>query len=376
MNDKTHIGIVGAGKIGSSIYELLVSADFGYQVSVADIVDSRWNIPEEHYTKMTITKPTYEGDCVQFKEFVKGKSLIINALPYYQNINLYKDCCEFNVPYFDLSEDQALDNYIKTLEKIPFTMPHCGLAPGMSSIVAFDLLKRLSKPQTLKIRVGALSQNADNKLRYYTSWSGDGLVNEYLGDCNVVRRGRATTEQALSGYEKIIIDGREYECFNTSGGIGTLAQSIESRWNPFEGDPPSTIHADYKTVRRIGHHDYVDFLFRDLDLDQVTLTSIFKSCIPQTRKDIVIIYATVGSLGKEDELTYYKVFRPRQIHGRHMSAIEYTTAIGLVSMVELFVEKRIPQEGYVKQEDVEWKEVLSTKYGSMYRENEDEIVGL
>ena len=64
------------------------------------------------------------------------------------------------------------------------------------------------------------------------------------------------------------------------------------------------------------------------------------------------------------------------INGRYMSAIEYTTAIGLVAMVELFVEKKIPQEGYVKQEDVEWKEALSTKYGYIYRENDDEVLGL
>ena len=371
MNKEIHIGIVGAGNIGSAIYELLVSDDFGYKISVADQAERRFNIPEENFTKLKITKPTYDGDCVQFKEFVKDKSLIINALPYHQNINLYKDCCEYNVPYFDLSEDDALDNHIKTLTEIPFTMPHCGLAPGMSSIVAFDLLNRIEHPQTLKIRVGALSQNSDNKLRYYTSWSGDGLVNEYMGDCQVVQNGIVKQERALSGYEHITIDGHEYECFNTSGGMGTLAKSIQSKYNPYVGDPPSTIHADYKTVRRIGHHDYVDFLFNDLQLDQNTLTQIFKSCIPQTRKDVVILYVTASSLDKEDECTYYNVFKPRIIHGRHMSAIEYTTAIGLVSMVELFVEKKIPQEGYVRQEDVEWKKVIYTKYGSYYRVTEE-----
>ena len=383
MNKETHIGIVGAGKIGSSIYELLVSADFGYQVSVADQVERRWNIPEENYTQLTITKPTYEGDCVQFKEFVKGKSIIINALPYYQNINLYKDCCEFNVPYFDLSEDGSLDNYIKELcqtglrshSEIPFTMRYCGLAPGMSSIVAFDLLKKLSKPQTLKIRVGALSQNADNKLRYYTSWSAEGLVNEYMGDCQVVRRGRQTTVPALCGYEKITIAQHDYECFHTSGGIGTLAKSIESRYNPF-GDPPSTIHADYKTVRRIGHHHYVDFLFNDLQLDQVTLTSIFNSCIPQTRKDVVILYVTVYGSGDDthyydtqySERTYLKVFKPETINGRYMTAIEYTTAIGMLAMVELYLKEKLPQEGYVKQESVKLTDALYTIFGNYYRE--------
>ena len=375
MNTNTHIGIIGAGNIGSAIYELLVSTDYGYQISVADIVERRWNIPEENYTKLKITKPTYDGDCTQFKEFVKDKTLIINALPFHQNINLYKDCVEFGVPYFDLSEDDALDNYIQSIwEKtdIPFTMPHCGLAPGASTIIGMNFLKQLNEPQTLKIRVGALSENADKKLRYYTSWSGDGLVNEYLGDCQVVHRGRHTTVPALSGYEKITIDGREYECFHTSGGIGTLPNSIESRWNPFEGNPPSTICADYKTIRRIGHHDYVDFLFNDLQLDQSSLTSIFKSCIPKTRKDAVILFVSASSDGIEDEITYYKCFKPREINGRRMSAIEYTTAIGLVAMVELFVKKKIRQTGVVRQEDVDWKDFIKTKFGYIYREKEYE----
>jgi len=371
-NQDIHIGIVGAGIIGSAIYQLLVSADFDYKISVADQAPKPYNIPEENYTKLKITKPTYDGDCKQFTEFVKGKTLIINALPYHQNINLYKDCCKHDVPYFDLSEDDSLDNHIKTLEDIPFTMPHCGLAPGMSGIIGYNLLKQLNTPKTLKIRVGALSQNADNKLRYYTSWSGDGLVNEYLGDCQIVKNGRADIVDALSGYERITIDGREYEAFHTSGGMGTIAQTIESRWNPFEGNPPSTINADYKTVRRVGHHDYVDFLFNDLQLDQSSLTQIFKTCIPKTRKDCVIIYCSVSEEGNEDEITYSKLFRPREINGRRMTAIEYTTSIGLVAMVELFVEKKIRQTGYVRQEDVNLKDVFKTKFGYIYREKEYE----
>jgi len=364
-NKDIHIGIVGAGNIGSSIYELLISGT-EYNVSVADISDRPWNIPEERFIQIK----NEWNDHTQFNEFVSGKTLIVNALPYHQNINLHTSCCENNVPYFDLSEDDALDEHIKTLDKIPFTMPHCGLAPGISTVIGHDLLTRIEQPQTLKIRVGALSENADNKLRYYTSWSGDGLVNEYLGDCNVVVKGRHKTVPALSGYEKITIDGREYECFNTAGGIGTLATSIPNRWNPYEGDPPSTIWADYKTIRRIGHHDYVDFLFNDLQLDQSSLTDIFKHCVPKTRKDCVIIFVTASSLMKADEEVYSKTFKPRIINGRYMSAIEYTTAAGLVIMVELFLNKKISQEGYVLQEEVDLKDAFKTMYGYLYKMDE------
>jgi len=364
-NQDIHIGIVGAGNIGFAIYQLLVSTGEKYKVSIADQIENK-NVflNDEHYVKLKVTKPTYEGESTQFNEFVSDKTLIINALPFHQNINLYKACRESDVAYFDLSEDDALDKYIASLlsdkEHIPFTMPHCGLAPGMSSIIANDLIKQVENPQNVKIRVGALSQNASNKLRYYTSWSGEGLVNEYLGDCQIVKNGKADIVQALTGYEKITIDGREYEAFNTSGGIGSLARTLSE--SGFSGN------IDYKTIRRIGHHDYVDFLFNDLQLDQSSLTQIFKTCIPQTRKDAVILFVSVGN-EREDILTYDNIFRPTTINGRHFSAIEYTTAIGLLAMVELYVDEKLPQSGYVKQEEADWSETLKTLYGAYYRLN-------
>ena len=210
MNNETHIGIVGAGRIGTAIYELLVSSNSSYKISIAD--EAEKNFPD--FVKLPVTKPTYESDgtgkSVQFKEFVKDQTLIINALPYTQNIALYQYCYDFDVPYFDLSEDEALDNYIKELQSIPFTMPHCGLAPGMSTVIANDLITGLDELQEVKIRVGALSQNATNKLRYHSSWSGDGLVNEYLVNCHVVQKGQFGNVPALSGYETITIDGKEY----------------------------------------------------------------------------------------------------------------------------------------------------------------------
>jgi saccharopine dehydrogenase-like NADP-dependent oxidoreductase len=98
------------------------------------------------------------------------------------------------------------------------------------------------------------------------------------------------------------------------------------------------------------------------------LTAIFKSCIPQTRKDRVIIYVSASSDGHDDELTYYKIFKPTNIHGRYFSAIEYTTAIGLISMVDLYLNNKLPENGYVKQEQADWKDALKTTYGSYYRE--------
>ena len=367
MNNRDiHIGIVGAGRIGTAIYELLISSN-SYKVSIADHIEQK--LHHDNYVQLKVTKPTYDGENTQFKEFVNDKSLIINALPYTENINLFKSCYNADVPYFDLSEDDGLDNYIKEAisfgyPDIPFTMPHCGLAPGMSTVIANHLISDFKIVKDVKIRVGALSQNATNKLRYHTSWSGDGLVNEYIGDCQIVQKGKFTVVPALSGYEKITIDGHEYEAFHTSGGIGTFAKTLS--------EINSSVNVNYKTLRRIGHHDYVDFIVNDLGLPQHELTNIFKNHIPTTRKDIVILYVTASMGGSDDtqynERTYLKVFKPEIINGRYMTAIEYTTAIGVLAMVELYLKKKLPQEGYVKQESVKLTDALYTIFGNYYRE--------
>ena len=370
-NKDIHIGIVGAGKIGTAIYSLLLGKNTGYKISIADI-DSHhkhWQINQSHFFEIE-TPISYD---TQFHEFAENKTLIINALPFTQNINLYQACLEYNVPYFDLSEDDGLDDWIKdrnyitpTRTGLPFTMPHCGLAPGMSTIIANHLTESFSDLHDVKIRVGALSQDATNKLKYHASWSGDGLVNEYMGKCQVVRNGSFDMVDALSGYETLVIDGIDYEAFHTSGGIGTFAETLADR-------NIAGVNADYKTVRRVGHHQYVDFLFNDLKLPQDMLTDMFKKYIPTTKKDEVLLYAAAGGYtGNEmsyQTRTYDMMFKPTFIFGQTYTAIEYTTACGILSMVELFLDGKLPKEGYVRQESVSWKDASSTSFGRFYRED-------
>jgi saccharopine dehydrogenase-like NADP-dependent oxidoreductase len=369
-NKEIHIGIVGAGKIGTAIYSLLVGEASGYKISIADITHPSSlssSIAEHDYVQLNDA----DNGIAQFSVFAHDKTLIINALPFHLNIDLYYACYEHRIPYFDLSEDDALDESISNLTNTipytsyPFTMPHCGLAPGMSTVVANHLAKDFSDLHDVKIRVGALSQDATNKLKYHSSWSGDGLVNEYMGKCQVVRNGAYEEVDALDGYETLTIQGTDYEAFNTSGGIGSYAKSL-SKQNI------AGVNADYKTLRRVGHHQYVDFLFNDLKLPQDELTQIFKKYIPTTKRDEVIIYVTASGYYPSSinhvSSVYYKVFKPEIIRGRTYTAIEYTTACGVLAMVELYLNGKLPQTGYVTQESVDWKDVLSTTFGRFYKE--------
>ena len=44
----------------------------------------------------------------------------------------------------------------------------------------------------------------------------------------------------------------------------------------------------------------------------------------------------------------------------------------MISMVELYLDGKLPKEGYVTQESVNWDDVITTTYGKFYREENDE----
>ena len=60
----------------------------------------------------------------------------------------------------------------------------------------------------------------------------------------------------LEGLEQFSLDGIEYEAFNTSGGLGTLCETLAGRVRTL----------NYKTVRYPGHRALMKLLLDDLQL--------------------------------------------------------------------------------------------------------------
>ena len=80
------------------------------------------------------------------------------------------------------------------------------------------------------MRVGALPVFPTNALKYNLTWSTDGLINEYCNPCESIRDGELIEVPALEELEAFSLDGVEYEAFNTSGGLGTLCETLKARW--------------------------------------------------------------------------------------------------------------------------------------------------
>ena len=213
------------------------------------------------------------------------------------------------------------------------------------------------------MRVGALPEFPTNSLKYNLTWSVDGLVNEYCHPCEAIRNGRLQLVQPFEGLEHFSLDGVEYEAFNTSGGLGTLCETLK--------DQVETL--DYKTVRYPGHRDLMKFLLEDLRLsdNQDKLKDILRGAVPSTMQDVVLVFVTVSGLkdGKLVQQVFSRKIFADVRNGRVTSAIQITTAAGICAALDLFRAKQLPQSGFISQEQVSLDDFLANRFGKAYEEN-------
>jgi saccharopine dehydrogenase-like NADP-dependent oxidoreductase len=270
---------------------------------------------------------------------------------------------EHHVHYFDLTEDVEVTNQIRVLSEgaSHAFMPQCGLAPGFISIVAHDLMTHFETLDTVKMRVGALPVHPSNALKYSLTWSTDGLINEYGNLCYGIEEGQKVPLQPLEGYETIELDGLLYEAFNTSGGLGTLADSYVGK-----------VHTmNYKTLRYPGHCEKIHLLMKDLKLneDRDTLKRILERAIPQTLQDVVLIYASVTGThegGFFEENCVKKIY-PQCIKGKLWSAIQVTTASSVCAVMALVLSNPSLYHGFVTQESIPLEDFLANDFGACFR---------
>lgn len=356
--------MLGAGKVGSLI-ACLLSETGDYQLFVGDSVEEAVRRIEELSCKNLTVHVLDANDRAVLERFLESHAMdaVISCLPYYCNFTLAELALKFGLHYFDLTEDVDVARHVARISPGFGTafVPQCGLAPGFISIVANELMTHFQELDTVKLRVGALPINPSNALKYSLTWSTDGLINEYGNLCNGVEGGETTVLLPLEGYETIEVDGLLYEGFNTSGGIGTLAETYRGRVQTM----------NYKTLRYPGHCEKIQFLMQDLKLnqDRNTLKRILENAVPQTMQDVVLIYVSVTGKqhGELFEENYVKKFYPKTIVGRLWSAIQVTTASGLCAVFDLIMQSPAPPKGFVTQESIKYLNFLENRFGRCYQ---------
>ncbi len=164
----------------------------------------------------------------------------------------------------------------------------------------------------------------------------------------------------LEGSEHFSLDGVRYEAFNTSGGLGSLCDSLEGRVREL----------NYKTIRYQGHRDLMSFLIRGLRLSERRdlLKDILERAVPVTFQDVVVVFCTVSGQRKGQYVQHSdarKIYG-QTINGETWSAIQLTTAAGICTVVDLYFGGKLSGTGLVRQEQVKLSDFLKNRFGQNY----------
>ncbi len=345
--------VIGLGKVGSLVATLL--HENGYSVTGF----TRHSIDNVPFKLMLADS----SDMEQLNNSVREHGAVVSCLPYQLNLSVAQAAHAAGIHYFDLTEDVPTTQKVRELSKTSkgLMAPQCGLAPGFIGIAGSDLTKSMDKLRSIELRVGALPKHPRGLLGYAFNWSPEGVVNEYLNDCEVVQDGQRARVPAMEDLETIVIDGVQLEAFTTSGGLGTMCETFDGKVSKL----------NYKTIRYPGHCELMRFFFNELHMRErrELAGEILVNAKPPVKADVVYVHAAIEGWEKDKlkRKEFVRSYQPKEIAGKEWNSISWTTAGSACAVIEMVARGELPDKGFLKQESIPLETFFNTPTGSFFK---------
>ena len=233
--------VIGGGMMGTAAAYDMARSNGVRMVTIADADKKIAKASAERVNKLTRSKIAHavELDAAHERKAAKlmgEHDACLSAVPYFYNVGLAKAAIDARCHFADLGgnntvvrEELAMSN--KAEKRGVALAPDCGLSPGMASILAGELMRRIGgEAEALKIYVGGLPLEPKPPFQYQLVFSVEGLINEYAEPAKVLRGGKIRTIEPLSEVETFRMKGfPALEAFHTSGGTSTLPETFAGK---------------------------------------------------------------------------------------------------------------------------------------------------
>lgn len=346
---KASIFIAGAGGIGEAVGLILSQFRvFDAEIYFGDISEKALagavRFVHEGCTHScnvkTVLMPM-EGSDAGLDAVLQNCDIILDCLPGNQAPRMAALAKKFQCHYANLTEYVQETKDVIEISRDADTafVLQTGLAPGFINVLAHRLYEEFQRDygtdqvDSMTMKVGAISKNAPSPHYYAFTWSPIGVATEYLKDAEIVRNYKKIKVPALSGRERIIIDGDEYEDNFTSGGAADFPDAFAGKIKDL----------DYKTLRYPGHYEWVKNTLSTIGNaeDKIkALQDIMLRNIPSVEDDVVVVYASVQGMDSHNKLRRkersYKIF-PSMVGNKKLRAIQTTTAAPLCEVAYMML---------------------------------------
>lgn len=258
----------------------------------------------------------------------RSSDVVISCLPYDHNAATLHEIVwilETSIPYCDLGGNPEVSQSLqKEFGKKLAMFTDLGLAPGYINIMAEDIVARHGGKK-VTLRCGGLPQHPTNLLKYAQVFSIEGLVNEYSGDCDILKKGKISQVPTLTGYETWeYAEDCYYEAFYTKGVTNGSLESMKKH---------GVKDFCYKTIRYEGHLKILNFLMDGCKIVGEQLEQALRHACPKTKDDKVLIEVSTDTFG--EYLTIYS--------DKRWTAMQKATAFPTAAVAAIMAKNKEPK---------------------------------
>ncbi|HZW10261.1 MAG TPA: saccharopine dehydrogenase C-terminal domain-containing protein [Phycisphaerales bacterium] len=220
--------VLGAGLVGSVIAADL-AADPDYSVTIADSRPDALERANARARGRLTTVRADLADAAVLRKTIAPYDVVVGALASAIGFQTLRVVIEAGKNYSDISfmPEDAIDLDELAKERGVTAVVDCGVAPGMSNLLAARAAAELDRADSIEIYVGGLPRERRWPFQYKAGFSPSDVVEEYTRPARIVERGEIVTRPALSEPELLEFDGvGTLEAFNTDG-LRSLASTMK-----------------------------------------------------------------------------------------------------------------------------------------------------
>jgi len=368
------IFIAGSGGIGEAVALLLREwSETETEIYLGDISEGNLQRVKdfilrnsENESKGETVLMAEDGINDRMKSAFENCDVLLDCSPGAQAPKMARYAKDFKMHYANLTEYVQETDEITALAKDADTgfILQTGLAPGFINVLAMSLYNEFVEKyenetvEKIGMKVGALTAHAHEPHFYGFTWSPIGVATEYVKNSRVLRRFKIVEKPALSARETIVIGARTYEADLTSGGAADLPDFFAGKAR----------NLDYKTLRYVGHYDWVESLVRKLPKDEnlpLNLQNLMLKAIPSVEDDVVLVHASVDGFdanGRRRMLEKAFYVEPLEVDGKTLRAIQTTTAAPLCESAMMLLSGRY--KGVILQSQLNPQEFMNGNFVS------------
>lgn len=394
MTQGKNVLVLGCGLMGSSIaLELLESNSVG-KLTVVDNNSEPLKLLHQRASRRPASGPvagftdfkekleTLELDIMKneegFKKILASSDLGIGALPHGLAEHAVKFAADSKLDFVDLiyswryQDGSEID--AKAKRNGVTIIPACGLAPGLTNILAKYAADQMEEVDSVKIYVGGIPQVPKPPLNYRIVFAIESVLEEYMRDAAIIRDGKRVNAPALSEVEELTfseLPDQRLEAFMTDG-LSTLPETLKR-----------VRYMEEKTIRWKGHAEQIALLI-DLGLfserpvnlrrggarvsPRALLSTLLekKLAMHQGDKDMTLLRVDVkGRKRRGDRTTRVKEYEMIDQYdvASQTTSMARTTAYPCSIVAQLILEGKITETGFIPPElairDDRFDELLS-----------------